>query len=145
MIDEAHNYLSPTFLKTIRHFRPKLRTAWTATPKRLDGLSMTNIAQEIVFQYKIEDGIKDGWLSHIEAYQIKTGTSISDIKRIAGDFNQGQLSERVDSRSRNAMIATKYIQYAKGRQAIAYCVDIKHSYNLRDILREHGITAPTIS
>lgn len=144
VIDEAHNYLSPTFLKTIRHFHPKLRTAWTATPKRLDGLSMTNIAQEIVFQYKIEDGIKDGWLSHIEAYQIKTGTNISDIKRVAGDFNQGQLSERVDSRSRNAMIATKYLQYAKGRQAIAYCVDIKHSYNLRDILRERGITAEAI-
>ena len=144
VVDEAHNYLSPSYLKTIRHFNPKLRTAWTATPKRLDGLSLTNIAQEIVFQYKIEDGIRDGWLAGIEAYQIRTDTNISDVRKVAGDFNQGQLSERVDSRSRNAMIATKYLQYAKGRQAIAYCVDVKHSYNLRDILREHGINAETI-
>ena len=144
VVDEAHNYLSPSYLRTIRHFRPKLRTAWTATPKRLDGLSLTNIAQELVFQYRIEDGIKDGWLSMIEAYQIRTSADLSGIRRVAGDFNQGQLSERVDSRSRNALIATKYLQYAKGRQAIAYCVDVKHSYNLRDILREHGVNAETI-
>ncbi len=144
VVDEVHNYLSPSYLKTIRHFTPKLRTAWTATPKRLDGLSLTNIAQEIVFQYRIEDGIRDGWLAGIEAYQIRTNTNIADVKRVAGDFNQGQLSEKVDSRHRNAMIATKYLHYAKGRQAIAYCVDVKHTYNLRDILREHGIIAEAI-
>ncbi|NLG03775.1 MAG: DEAD/DEAH box helicase [Clostridia bacterium] len=144
VIDECHNYLSPSYLRTIRHFKPKLRTAWTATPKRLDGLSLTNIAQEVVFQYRIEDGIKDGWLAGVEAYQIRTNTNIADVRRVAGDFNQGQLSERVDSRSRNAMIATKYLHYARGRQAIAYCVDVKHSYNLRDILREHGVNAETI-
>lgn len=144
LVHNCHNYLSPSYLRTIRHFRPKLRTAWTATPKRLDGLSLTNIAKELVFQYRIEDGIKDGWLSMIEAYQIRTSSDLSGIKRVAGDFNQGQLSERVDSRSRNALIATKYLHYAKGRQAIAYCVDVKHSYNLRDILREHGVNAETI-
>lgn len=144
VVDEGHHYVSPTFLKTIRHFTPKLRTVWTATPRRLDGISMTNIAQEIVFEYRIENGIKDGWLCEIEAYQIKTSADLTGIKRTAGDFNQKELSERVDSRSRNALIAMKYLQYAKGRQGIAYCVDIDHAYNLRDILREHGIKSETI-
>jgi superfamily II DNA or RNA helicase len=144
IVDEGHHFVSPTFLKTIRHFTPKLRTVWTATPRRLDGISMTNIAQEIVFEYRIENGIKDGWLCEIEAYQIKTQADLSGVKRTAGDFNQKELSERVDSRSRNNLIAMKYKQYATGRQAVAYCVDIQHSYNLRDILREHGIIAETI-
>ena len=144
IVDEGHHFVSPTFLKTIRHFTPKLRTVWTATPRRLDGISMTNIAQEIVFEYRIENGIKDGWLCEIEAYQIRTQSDLTGVKRTAGDFNQKDLSERVDSRSRNTLIATKYLQYAKGRQAVAYCVDIQHSYNLRDILREHGISAETI-
>jgi len=144
IVDEGHHFVSPTFLKTIRHFTPKLRTVWTATPRRLDGISMTNIAQEIVFEYRIENGIKDGWLAEVEAYQIKTQADLSGVKRTAGDFNQKELSERVDSRSRNALIAMKYKQYAEGRQGVAYCVDIAHSYNLRDILREHGISAETI-
>lgn len=144
IVDEGHTFIAPTFLKVVRYFKPKLRTVWTATPKRLDGISMTNIAQEIVFEYRIENGIKDGWLAELEAYQIKTQADLSGVKRIAGDFNQKELSERVDSRSRNTLIATKYLQYAKGRQGLAYCVDIQHAYNLRDILREHGIKAETI-
>lgn len=144
IIDEVHTFIAQTYLKTVRHFTPKLRTGWTATPKRLDGLSMTNIAQKIVFEYRIENGIKDGWLCEIEAYQIKTSSDLTGIKRTAGDFNQKELSERVDNRHRNALITTKYLQYAKGRQGIAYCVDMNHAYNLRDILREHGINAEAI-
>lgn len=144
VIDEGHHYVSPTFLKTLRHFTPKLRTVWTATPKRLDGISMTNIAQEIVFQYNIENGIKDGWLCEVEAYQVRTSVDLSGIHRVAGDFNQKELVVRVDTRHRNALIAQKYLQYAKGRQAIAYCVDIEHAYNLRDILRENNVESETI-
>lgn len=144
LVHNCHHFVSPTFLKTLRHFTPKLRTCWTATPKRLDGLSLTNIAQEIIFEYRIENGIKDGWLAEIEAYQIKTQADLSGVKRTAGDFNQKELSERVDSRTRNALIATKYKQYATGRQGVAYCVDMQHAYNLRDILREHGISSETI-
>lgn len=144
IVDESHHFVSPTFLKTLRHFTPKLRTCWTATPKRLDGLSLTNIAQEIVFEYRIENGIKDGWLAEVEAYQIKTQADLTGVKRTAGDFNQKDLSERVDSRSRNNLIAMKYKQYADGRQGVAYCVDVAHAYNLRNILREHGISAETV-
>ncbi len=120
VIDEAHNFTSPSYLKTIRHFNPKLRTAWTATPKRLDGVSLTNLAQELVFNYPIENGIRDGWLAPLVAYQIKTTTDLSGIKRIAGDFSQEQLSERVDSRSRNSLIVAKYKHYAEGRQAVGF-------------------------
>jgi superfamily II DNA or RNA helicase len=144
IIDEAHHYVSPTYLECIRHFQPKLRTSWTATPKRLDGISLTNIAEEIVYQYKIEDGIRDGWLSELEAYQIKTQTDLSKIKKVAGDFNQGQLSEAVDSELRNNLIASKYKEYAKDVQALAYCVDIDHAYNLARVLRDNGINADTV-
>ena len=144
IIDEAHHYVSPTYLETVRHFTPKLRTSWTATPKRLDGISLTNIAQEIVYEYRIEDGIREGWLAPLEAYQIKTQTDLSKIKKVAGDFNQGQLSEAVDSELRNNLIASKYKEYAKDVQALAFCVDIDHAYNLARVLRDNGINADTV-
>ena len=144
LVDEAHHYVSPTYLKSIRHFNHKLRTCWTATPKRLDGISLTNIAQEIVYQYRIEDGITDGWLAPLEAYQIRTEVDLSKIKKVAGDFNQKQLSEVVDSEFRNNLIAEKYLTYAKDIQTLAFCVDIDHAYNLRDVLREHNINAYTV-
>lgn len=144
IIDEAHHYVSPTYLKTVRHFEPKLQTAWTATPKRLDGLSLSNIAQEIVFEYRIQDGIREKWLAPIVAYQVSTGTDISKVKRTAGDFNLGELSAKVDTPERNKKIVEKYLQYTPGRQAMAYCVDIDHAYHLKEAFTKAGINCDTV-
>ncbi len=144
IVDEAHHFCSRTFLKTARHFIPKLLTGWTATPKRLDGLSLSNIFDDIIFRYTIEDGIRDGYLAPMEAYQIKTATDISDVKRTAGDFNIKQLSEKIDSELRNNLIVHKYKEYTPGMQAIAYCVDMDHAYNLRDKFIMNGISCATI-
>lgn len=144
IIDESHHYASTRWLATVRHFKPKLLTGWTATPKRLDGLSLNNLFQKIVYRYTIEDGIHDGWLAEIDAFQIQTQVDLSGVKRVAGDFNQKQLAERVDSRARNALIVDRYGKYCKGEQALAFCVDIDHTYNLRDIFREAGFRAESI-
>lgn len=143
-IDELHHYASPSYLRVARHFKPKLLTGWTATPKRLDGLSLTNIVDKMVFQYNIRDGINDGYLAPIEAYQIRTQSDLSHVKRTAGDFNQKELSEEVDTELRNTLAAAKYKQYAKGKQAIAFCVDMDHAYHVRDKFREEGISAETV-
>jgi len=145
VIDEAHHYLSKSYLASIRHFKPKLLTGWTATPKRLDGLSLSNLFEKIVFEYHIDDGIKDKWLAPIEAYQIKTQVNLKGVKRTAGDFNTKDLSERVDIPERNEMIVEKYNQYSNKEQAIAFCVDIDHSMNLRDKFRDAGISCESIS
>jgi superfamily II DNA or RNA helicase len=144
IVDESHHYISRTFLSTVRHFKPKLLTGWTATPKRLDGLSMSNLFQEIVYEYRIEDGIKEGFLANIDAYQVQTQIDLKGVNKVAGDFNQKQLSEKVDIPERNRLIVNKYRQYADGRQAIAFCVDINHAYNLRDKFRDFGIDAETV-
>lgn len=142
--DECHHGAAVTYLKTIRHFKPKLLTGWTATPKRLDNLSLSNIFQKIVFDYPIEQGIKDGWLCELEAYQIRTRASLEKVHRVAGDFNQRELSEVVDCPERNALIVDKYNQYCNGEQAIAFCVDIDHAYHLRDAFVEKGVIAEAI-
>lgn len=144
LVDEAHHYVSRTYLACVRHFNAKLSTFWTATPKRLDGLSLSNIAQKIVHEYRIEDGIKDGWLANIDAYQIRTMESLDGVKKVAGDFNQKQLSERVDCSRRNNLIVERYGKYCNGEQGVAFCVDIQHAIHLRDAFRNGGYTAETI-
>lgn len=144
VIDESHHYMAKSYLQTARYWQPKLLTGWTATPRRLDGLSLNNIFEKIVYQYDIRRGIVDGYLAPIEAYQIRTVTDISLVKKTAGDFNQRQLSEAVDSPTRNKLIVQKYKQYTDGRQAIAYCVDMDHAYNLRNVFRAEGINAETV-
>jgi ATP-dependent helicase IRC3 len=143
--DEVHHYMARSYCNVARHWNAKLFTGWTATPRRLDGLSLSNLFDKIVFEYDIADGIKDGFLAPIEAYQIKSPTDISRVKRTAGDFNQKQLSEAVDNELRNNLIVQKYKKYTPNRQAIAYCVDIDHAYHLRDEFRKNGIISEAVS
>ena len=144
IIDEIHHYMAKSYCTVARHWNTKLLTGWTATPKRLDGLSLSNLFEKMVFQYDIRAGILDGFLAPIEAYQIKTQSDISRVKKTAGDFNLHQLSEAVDSELRNNLIVQKYKQYTPGRQGIAYCVDMNHAYHLRDMFRENGIKCETV-
>jgi len=144
IFDEAHHIMAMSYLTVIRHFKPKLLTGWTATPKRLDNLSLSNVFEKIVFQYKIEDGVKAGWLANINAYQVQTQVSLEGIRKVAGDFNQKQLSERVDCPERNKLIVVRYDKYCSGEQALGFCVDINHAFNLRDAFRDAGYTAEAV-
>ncbi len=142
--DEAHHYVSEKFVMPLNHFNYEFMTAWTATPTRLDGLNFSNIVDEIVFNYGIEQAIPDGWLCELDAYRCGTQTDISKIHRVAGDFNQKELSEKIDTHERNLLIVDKYTQYASGRQFLAFCCDIEHAYHLRDAFRYRNIQAETI-
>lgn len=144
IVDEAHHYMAPSYIKPLQHFQPQLLTGWTATPKRLDGLSLGNIFDKMVFDYGIEKGIEENWLAKIDAYRIQTMVDLSKVKRVAGDFNQRELAIEVNTRARNALIAQKIHKYWNGEPIMAFCVDIDHAYDLRDILREHGFTAEAV-
>lgn len=131
-IDEAHRYMAPTWLDVVRHFEYDLRLGWTATPHRLDGLSLGNLFQDISYEYNIDQGIRDGFLCELNGIRVKTQIELKGVRKTGGDFNQGQLEERVDTPQRNTLIVNKYKEYAHGRQAIAFCVSKKHAARLSD-------------
>ena len=142
--DEVHHYLSKTFLLPLNHFEPELFTGWTATPTRLDGLNFSNIVDGIIHDYPLEDGIKDHWLSEIDAIRVKTNIDLKGVKKQAGDFNNKELSNRVDCRGRNQLIVNRYKEHGRGLQGVCFCVNIEHAENMKYIFNENGISAETI-
>lgn len=138
IVDECHRYMAKTYIKTVRHFKPRLRIGYTATPKRLDGLDLTNLFEKHVFSRDIEFGVKERYLAKPEAYRIETLIDISKVKKARGDFKIGELSNKVNTPVRNNFIVNKYNEICNGEQVIAYCVDMKHACDLRDTFREHG-------
>jgi len=144
-IDEAHNYMAKTFLKAVRHFNHKLRIGWTATPHRLDGLSLSNLFEKIVFEYNLDQAIKEGFLCELDAIKVKTDIELTGIKKSMGDFNQKELEHRVDTPQRNNLIAAKYKDYALGRQFVAFCVTKKHAHNLAEKFELHGMKVAVLT
>ena len=73
IIDEAHHSAAPTYEKLVRELGfmsddpKKMLLGVTATPKRGDGVGLSSIFQEIVFNRSIAWGIKNSYLSPLSA------------------------------------------------------------------------------
>jgi superfamily II DNA or RNA helicase len=141
VLDEAHHYMASSYIKVAYYFNPDLLLGLTATPERLDGLSLGNIFEKIVFDYGIDKGIKDGWLCELEAYRVRTDSDISKVKRTAGDYNQKELSIVIDSPERNKLIVKKHEQYAAKRQGLVFAVNIDHAIHLCQEFQRAGYNA----
>ena len=57
------------------------------------------------------------------------------------DFNNDELSEIMLDRKIYGDIIKYYNLYAKDKQAIAYCTNIKHSQSICELFNENGISA----
>lgn len=138
--DEAHLFLSKTFSTALNYFKPKIRLLLTATPERLDGLSLGDIADKIVYEYKIETAIAEGYLCELEAVSLSTGLNLDSVRTTAGELNQKDL-KILDCPERNNKIVDAWLVYAKDRPTIVFCIDMEHAQNMSAAFQAKGIEA----
>lgn len=141
VVDEAHRSGAKTWVTALNHFTPKLRLGLTATPYRTDGMLLGDLFDEIVYDYPIEKGIKDGFLCKPNAIQLKTSANLDNVHTVGGDFNQKELVEKVNTPERNYQVVEAYLKYAKGRPFIAFCVNVQHTIDLCEAFQEKGVKA----
>lgn len=145
IIDEAHCFGANTYFKGISHFNVRLRLGLTATPYRDSGIPLSDIFEKIVYEYGMDKGIKNGYLCELDAIRIKTNVNLDKVHTLAGEFNQAELSNEINTLARNNLIADAYLKYALGRQAIGFACDIQHAVNLTEAFKLKGIKADVIS
>lgn len=139
VIDECHMAMAKTWAMVIEHFKYKLLLGLTATPYRSDGMSLGNIFTKIVYDYDILTAINDGFLCELDAIRCKTAINLDSVRTTAGELNQADL-RIVDCEPRNKFIVEQYLKYAKGRQAIVFCVDVQHSIHVAEAFALQGIS-----
>lgn len=145
ILDEAHLSCASTWIKAVDHFTPKLLQGLTATPHRLDGLSLGNVFDEIIFNKDIKYGIDNGYLVELEGIRVATGINLDRVKSAGGDLNQGDLDRLVNTPERNKLIVDSWLKYAAGECTLAFCVDMKHAMNLSQAFCDAGITAEFVT
>lgn len=137
IVDECHLAASRTFVKTMDHFKTRLRTGLTATPNRSDNLGLSHIFEKIVYEYSIKDAIEEGYLVEIDAIRVQTDISLDNVRTTAGELNQSDL-KLVNSPKRNNLVVDKYEQYVKGKQGIIFCVDVDHAVKVAETFAARG-------
>lgn len=135
--DECHHSPSTTRRRTIETIDPDILIGLTATAYRADKKKLTDIFQEISSVTTAMELISDGWLVDASGIRIDTDIDLDKISKTAGDFNNGQLSDVMDTPYLNTYVVENWEKYAQDRKkTVVFCVNKKHANNLcREFIR----------
>lgn len=138
LTDECHLSAADTYKKIFDYYSDAIIIGFTATPCRLDGRSLGEIYQKIIKGPTVKYLIDMGAISPFDHYAPKLDINMNNVKIGDGDYNQKDLEEAMmDSKIYGDIIAN-YEKLAKGKQAIAYCVSIKHAQTICELFNNHG-------
>lgn len=144
VVDECHLSAAKTYVKSINFFKPQLLLGLTATPHRADGASLGDIYDDIAYQYSLLNAINDGYLCELDAIACQTDLSLDDVHTLAGDLNQKELRQTVNTPQRNNFIVERYKQYADGLQNLVFAVDVQHAKDICQAFKDAGYNAEFI-
>jgi superfamily II DNA or RNA helicase len=119
---------------------------FTATPHRTDRLGLEYVFDRMVFSRNISEMIEAGWLCPIRAWRIKTEVDLSAVGTDPGrdDYRLGQLTSVVNTERRNNQAVQAYRDFAPYQQAICFCVDVEHTYDMERAFKSAGIVAASV-
>lgn len=94
IVDECHHVTADSYQTILNHFQAPVLGV-TATPDRADRQALGDVFQDLVYQYPLQDAIRDGHLADIVGMRLKHTIDLDSIARLkAGDLPDGEL-ERI--------------------------------------------------
>ncbi len=145
IIDEAHHAIAGSWNKILNHWGEAKRIGVTATPIRLDGKGLKDFFDVIIQGPSIPELVAENYLS---PHKVFTAPLLPDLRRVrtrAGDYDIKQLDEVMNDKAIIGDAVEQYEKHAKGLQAVAFCVSIRHANVVKDSFIQAGYKAAIIT
>ncbi len=139
IIDEAHISAAASYQKVCEYYSCPV-VGFTATAKRLDNKPLS-IFNTIINGIDADTLIDRGLVAPYDLYAPKLNIDLTKVSMSGADFNNEELSETMCDKKIYGDIIKYYRELADGKQALAYCVDVKHSKSICDLFNSVGIPA----
>lgn len=145
VVDEAHHIQAKSYLRFLQNFNEsQLVLGVTATPQRRDRKFIEESLGDKSFFISVESLITSGFLSDLEGYRVKTNIDISGIDSHNGDFNVSDLYKKLGTDERNQIVVELCKKEMKDRKCLIFAINVKHSMQLKDLLKSSGINVEHI-
>ena len=138
IIDECHHALTNTYRAVIDHFPNARLLGVTATPDRGDMRSLSEVFQNISFEYSIIEAIRDGYLSPIHAQTIPLRIDLTGVAKQGGDYQVAGLGAALIPYLHQ--ICREIKARCADRKTIVFTPLISISLEMKQIFIEEGIT-----
>lgn len=149
-IDEAHHAVAPTLQKVIQYFNPKILLGLTATDKRLDEKSLSDIFGKYESNLTLVDAIKQNILSPIKAFRVKSNIDLSEVRFNGKDYYATDLQKTIIAPSRDQLILDVLKKYfidsiLPPKSGLIFCVSVNHAKKVANLLYENNISCKAVS
>lgn len=144
VIDECHHGAAASYQAVLHALPEAFVLGVTATPERLDGGDITSIFGPPIFWLSILEMVTQSYLCDIRTIAVKTTTSLDGLHTRAGDFDQDELEQLVDTPQRNRRVVEAYLEHASGRQALCFAVMVEHARHLAESFCSAGVSASVV-
>lgn len=144
VIDEAHLSVAETYRKVIDDCGSPRLLLLTATPVRLDGRGMREVADIIVPTCTTAELISEGLLAPVR-YYAPSRPDMTGVRTVAGEYATGDMSKAMNKPSITGDAVAHYQKLAHGRPAVAFCTSIAHAQDTAEAFRQAGYSAVAIS
>lgn len=138
VIDEAHHCPANSYRAIIEKYPDAALLGLTATPCRGDGRGLGGIFDTLIECPQVADLIAQGFLVKTKVYA-PVNPDLKGVRIVAGDYNEGQLADRMDHPRLIGDIVTHWHRYGEQRKTVAFCVSVAHSLHLREEFIKSGV------
>lgn len=141
--DENHHSKSTTYRRIYDSFPNAKRIGVTATPVRLDGSGLGDVNDILIEGVSAKWLIKNHYLAPYD-YYAPSIADLTGIKILHGEYETISAQKALMKTAVFGDVIRHYRQLADGKQAICYCVSIKHSMAMTEEFRNADISAEHI-
>ena len=146
VIDEAHHLVADSYRKIISKFTPKLLVGLTATPERMDGVSLLpDFDNQISAEIRLPKALDEGLLTPFQYLCISDETDLTDEELMQGDrYVATKLTEKLCNRERVGLIVNRlqyYLADERKCRALGFCATKKHAQFMAEEFRRVGLKA----
>ena len=149
-IDEAHHAVAPTLQKVVQYFNPQMLLGLTATDKRLDEKSLSEIFGKYESSLTLIEAIKKDILAPIKAFRVQSNIDLSEVRFNGKDYYSTDLQKTVIVPSRDQLIVDILQKYfidnsMPFKSGLIFCVSVAHAKKVAKLLQDNKISCKAVS
>lgn len=146
VIDEAHHLVADSYRKILSKFTPQLLVGLTATPERMDGVSLLpDFDNQISAEIRLPKALDEGLLTPFQYLCISDDTDLTDEELMQGDrYVATKLTEKLCNRERVGLIVNRlqyYLADERKCRALGFCATKKHAQYMAEEFQRVGLKA----
>lgn len=146
VIDEAHHLVADSYRTILSKFSPRLLVGLTATPERMDGVSLLpDFDNQISAEIRLPKALDEGLLTPFQYLCISDDTDLTDEELMQGDrYVATKLTEKLCNRERVGLVINRlqyYLPDERKCHALGFCATKKHAQYMAEEFLRIGLKA----